>query len=118
MDVDNVFGAIGVIILACGLYCFYAYYKMVKTGEPSDVILLSKGDATRACKDKPAFMAKAKPLVLMLSAVTTLYGIIDVVNSYVTPMAMVDTVAGIIFFIVLIIYMVQTQKIKRQYYNI
>lgn len=113
---DNMFGAIGVIILACGLYCFYSYFKMKKTGVPSDVILLSKDEANRPCKDKAAFMAKTSPLVLMLSVVTTVYGIIDVVNSYVFEMSIVDTVAGVIFFIVLIVYMVQTQKIKRAYY--
>lgn len=110
------FGAIGVIILACGLYCFYALFKMKKTGEPSDVILLSKSDVNKHCKDKAAFMAKSIPMVLMLAAVTTAYGVIDVINSYVYKMEMVDLIAGIIFFIVLIVYMVKTQKYKKEYY--
>lgn len=113
---NNMFGAVGVIILACGLYCFYAFIKMKQTGEPSDVILLSKNDANRPCKDKAAFMAKAQPLVLMLASVTTLYGIIDVVHNYVYPLEVVDMVAGILFFVMLIFYMVKTQKLKSEYY--
>lgn len=113
---DNMFGAIGVIILACGIYCFYAFIKMKRTGEPSDVILLNKNDANRPCKDKAAFMAKTSPLVLMLAVFTTLYGAVDVVHSYVYAMDVVDMVLGIVFFIVLIVYMVLTQKYKREYY--
>ena len=45
----NLDGLFGIVAVACGLYCFYAYYMMKKTGEINTTILLSKDMNVKKC---------------------------------------------------------------------
>lgn len=110
------FGAISILIFGCGIYCLYAYVKMKKDGHINDVLLLGKNFSEHNCKDKEAYMKKAVPAVLIFGIVTTLYGVIDAVHFYVTPIQTLDWIAMAVFFIVLIWFMVYTTKLKSKYF--
>ena len=103
-NMDSIWGFIGVIVLACGVYAIYAYIKMKTTGEINASLLLGKDYIYKKCKDKDAFTKKAGPALLGFGIVALVYGVIDVIHCYVYSMEIVDTVA------------VYTTKLKREYF--
>ncbi|GAA0799001.1 hypothetical protein DWX43_14695 [Clostridium sp. AF19-22AC] len=113
---DSMFGAISILILCCGVYSLYAWAKMKKDGHINEVLLLGKNFTERDCKDKSAYMQKAVPAVLVLGVITTLYGAIDAIHFYVTPVRILDLIAMAVFFVVLIWFMVYTTKLKNKYF--
>ena len=115
-NMDSIWGFIGVIVLACGVYAIYAYIKMKTTGEINASLLLGKDYIYKKCKDKDAFTKKAGPALLGFGIVALVYGVIDVIHCYVYSMEIVDTVGMVVFFIVLVWFAVYTSKIKREYF--
>ena len=115
-NMDSVWGIIGIIVLACGLYAIYAFIKMKTTGEINASLLLGKEYTYKKCKNKEAYVRKAGPALLVFGIVALVYGIIDVVHCYVSPMDIVDTAGMIIFFVVLVAFAVYTTKIKKEYF--
>ncbi|MBU3876064.1 hypothetical protein HGO97_009600 [Faecalicatena sp. AGMB00832] len=113
---DSMFGAISILILCCGIYCLYAYLKMKKDGHINEVLLLGKNFSEHNCKDKKAYMEKAVPAVLIFGIVTTLYGAIDAIHFYVTPIQILDYIAMAVFFVALVWFMVYTTKLKNKYF--
>lgn len=113
---DGMFGIISIIILCCGVYCLYAWMKMKKDGHINEVLLLGKNYSEKDCKNKAAYMQKAVPAVLVFGILTTLYGIIDVIHSYVTRINLLDTIAMVVFFLAIVWFMVYTTKLKNKYF--
>lgn len=113
---DSIFGFVSIIILGCGIYSLYAYIKMKKDGHINVTLLLGKGYMEYQCKNKEEFMAKALPAVLLFGIVSMIYGIIDTIHYYVMPMGIADTIAMVVFLVVLVGYMVYTSKLKKQYF--
>ena len=115
-NMDSIWGFIGVIVFACGVYALYAFIKMKMTGEINATLLLGKDYIYKKCKNKDAFIKKAGPALLVFGIVALVYGAIDVINCYVYSMEIVDTVGMIVFFIVLVAFAVYTTKLKREYF--
>lgn len=115
-NMDSIWGIIGIIVLACGLYAIYAFIKMKTTGEINASLLLGKEYTYKKCKNKEAYVKKAGPALLVFGIVALVYGIIDVVHCYVYPMGVADTVGMVIFFVVLVAFAVYTTKIKKEYF--
>ncbi len=115
-NMDSVWGIIGIIVLACGLYAIYAFIKMKTTGEINASLLLGKEYTYKKCKNKEAYVKKAGPALLVFGIVALVYGVIDVVHCYVYPMGVVDTAGMIVFFVVLVAFAVYTTKIKKEYF--
>jgi hypothetical protein len=113
---DNMFGAISILILGCGIYSLYAYVTMKQSGHINEILLLGKSYTEQMCKDKEAFNRKALPAVLIFGIVTSIYGAIDAVHYYVTPMVIPDMIAMVAFVVVLIWYMVYTAKLKKEFF--
>ena len=91
-NMNSVWGFIGIIVFACGVYAIYSYIKMKKDGEINASILLGKDFMYKKCKDKEAYIKKVGPALLGFGFVAIVYGILDVIHCYVYPMAAVDTV--------------------------
>lgn len=81
-DMGSIFGFIGV---ACGLYIFYAVFKMKTAGEINETILVPKNKDVRKCRDKAAYIGEAVPKMCVLGAVVLLYGCVDLYSSFVQP---------------------------------
>ncbi|TCS79753.1 hypothetical protein EDD59_1076 [Muricomes intestini] len=113
---DDMFGAISILVLGAGIYIIYAYMQMKQTGHINEVLLLGKGFTEQMCKDKKEFIQKALPTVLILGIVTIFYGAVDAIHYFVTPVTVLDLIAMAAFVVVLIWYMVYTTKLKKRYF--
>lgn len=114
---DSIFGFIGVLVLFCGLYGIYAYVKMKKGGPINEALLLGKSYVEYKCKDREEFLTKALPAVLIFSITAVVYGIIDAIHCFVTPIAVADYVGMFLFLAVLVWYMVYTTKLKKEFFR-
>lgn len=115
-EMNDLFGFVSIIVTGCGIYALYAYVMMRKNGTINEVLLLGKNYTERMCKDKEGFLKKALPAVLAFAAAAILYGVVDVIHCYVTPLKIIDPVCGVIFMAVLVWYMVYTTKLKKEYF--
>lgn len=119
MDVENMnsmWGIIGIIVCACGVYSLYWFYKMKTTGEINATMLLGKEFLYKKCKNKEEYIRKVSPALLGFGLVALIYGVLDVIHCYAYPMPLVDTAGMVIFFIVLVAFAVYTTKLKRKYF--
>lgn len=115
-NTDSIWGFIGIVVFACGIYALYSYIKMKKDGEINASILLGKDYMYKKCKNKEEYIHKAGPALLAFGMVSLIYGALDIIHCYVYQMAVVDTVGMIIFFIVLVWFAVYTAKLKNKYF--
>ncbi|HIZ74617.1 MAG TPA: hypothetical protein H9723_05135 [Candidatus Mediterraneibacter stercoravium] len=113
---DGIWGIIGIILFFCGLYSFYAYIKMKKSGEINTTLLLGKDYADRKCRNKEAYIKKAGPALLVFGGVSLAAGVIDIVHYYVHRIVIADTAAMIIFIVVIFWFASYTTKLKKEYY--
>lgn len=109
-------GFIGIFVLCCGIYALYSFVIMKVKGEINASILLGKDYTYKKCKDKEAYIAKTAPALFAFGLVSVIYGVIDVIHCYVHTMTIVDTVAMIIFLIVLIWFGAYTRNLRNRYY--
>lgn len=114
---DSIFGFIGILVLFCGLYGIYAYVKMKKGGPINEALLLGKSYVEYKCKDREGFLAKALPAVLIFSITAVVYGVIDAIHCFVTPIAIADYIGMFLFLAVLVWYMVYTTKLKKEFFR-
>lgn len=118
MEMDSIWGVVGIFVIFCGLYALYSFVKMKMSGEIQATLILGKECTEDRCRDKEAFVKKVSPAVLVFGLVTTVYGIVDLIHCYVMPMAIVDTCGMAIFFIVLIWFAVYTTRLKKEYFRL
>ncbi len=115
-NMNSVWGFIGIIVFACGIYAVYSYIKMKKDGEINASILLGKDSMYKTCKDKEGYIKKAGPALLAFGLVALIYGILDIIHCYVYPMAVADTAGMIVFFVVLVWFAVYTARLRNKYF--
>ena len=115
-NMNSVWGFIGVIVFACGIYAIYSFIKMRSTGDINASLLLGKDYTYKKCKNKDAYIQKAGPALLVFGLVAFVYGIIDIIHCYVYPMATADMVGMIVFFVVLVWFAVYTTKLEKEYF--
>lgn len=112
----DLFGIFSVVIFGCGLYGIYAYLEMRRNGHINTVLLLGKGYTEQMCKNKEEYMQRALPAVLIFGVVTTVYGAVDIVNTFLVPIPVVEMVGMGIFLGVLFWFMYYTVKLKNRYF--
>lgn len=115
-NMDSIWGFIGIVVFACGVYAVYSFIKMRATGEINASLLLGKDSMYKTCKNKEEYIQKAGPALLIFGIAAVAYGALDIVHCYVYPMTVADTVGMVVFFIVLVWFAVYTAKLKREYY--
>ena len=115
-NMNSIWGFIGIIVFACGIYAVYSYIKMKKDGEINASILLGKEYMYKTCKDKEEYVKKAGPALLVFGLVSIVYGILDLIHCYVHPMTVVDTVGMIVFFAALVWFAVYTARLRNKYF--
>lgn len=79
---DNMFIFMDILVAGCGVYVLYAYYVMRMKGEVKEKLLLSEGTKISKCKDKDAYIRFMLPRLLFFGIVTTIGGVIGILNSY------------------------------------
>ena len=99
------------LFAGAGLYALYAYYLLKTKGEITTSILMSKDVDIRKCKDIEGYKVFVSPKILIFGAAALLYGILGLVNSYVSPVpGVLYTAAMVLFFVILIWFAFQTKK--------
>lgn len=112
----NLDGLFGIVAVACGLYCFYAYYMMKKTGEINTTILLSKDMNVKKCKDKDAYLREAMPMVLVLGIASVFYGAVSLFESYVMTIKYMLPISIVLFGVAIVWFAVVTTKARKKYF--
>ena len=108
---DNVWSIMDLLFAGAGLYALYAYYLLKTKGEITTSILMSKDVDIRKCKDIEGYKVFVAPKILIFGAAALLYGILGLVNSYVSPVpGVLYTAAMVLFFVMLIWLAFQTKK--------
>lgn len=109
-------GILGLLALACGLYCLYACYLLKVKREICTSVLLSKDMNVKNCKDLKGYCEEAVKPLLLLGIVITLYGGVDVFNTYVGGADVLFLIMLIILLPTLILYAVMIKKINKKYF--
>ena len=108
---DNVWSIMELLFAGAGLYAIYAYYLLKTKGEITTSILMSKDVDIRKCKDIEGYKAFVAPKILIFGIAALLYGILGLVNSYVSPIpGALYASAMVLFFAVLVWFAFQTRK--------
>lgn len=113
---NSFYSVIDIIVLGCGLYCLYSAYKMKTKGDISSTILFSNTADAVKCKDKAGYIAYIFPKMALFGAVTTIYGITGLVNSYVMNLGLGQLIVMAVFFVVLIWFAVETKRAYRKFF--
>lgn len=110
-------GIIGLIGLVCGLYVFYALYRMKSDGKIPASVLLPRDTNPEKCKDKKAYIREVTPRMAVLGASAVLYGAVDLYNSYVGEIAQVLFWAVLILVLAVLVWFgITVKKINQKYY--
>ena len=109
---EDMFGALSLLIFGCGIYGLYAYVKMKKDGHINEILLLGKGITEQMCSNKEEFIQKALPAVLVFGIFTTLYGAVDAIHYFIFPMKVLDLIAGCISYCTDLVYGIYNQAEK------
>ena len=107
---------VGVVVFICGLYCIYAAIMMKTKGEINQAILLGKDYQFKKCKDKEGYIKEMFPHLCLFAVITTLSGLADMINSFVTDIFTINIIMIIIFVVELLLFSRMSLKLKRKYY--
>ena len=108
---DNVWSIMDLLFAGAGLYALYAYYLLKARGEITTSILMSKDVDIRKCKDIDGYKRFVAPKILIFGTAALLYGILGLVNSYVSPVpGALYAAAMVVFFVILVWFALQTKK--------
>lgn len=110
-------GLLGLFALGCGLYCLYGVYMLRFKNEINRSVLLPKDVNVKKCKDVKGYCKEAQPPLLLLGIVTTVYGGIDLYNTYVGGADKLFIIMLILLIPALIIYAVMIKKINEKYFG-
>ena len=123
MDTTSTFLLLDVIALACGLYCFYTWIrlliekKLFKNG-----ILVPKEKQPEDCLDEEGYIRHVKPRLAILAFVTTIYGALQIVHSNVVELPFMVGARSFIplgvVLAVLIWYAIDNGKANREYFGL
>ncbi len=113
---EDITGWVGIVVFACGIYCLYAAAMMKVKGEINQNVLLGREYQLKKCKDKDAYIKEMFPHLCLFAIVTTLSGLVDMINSFVTDIFYINIIIMIIFIIELIVFSRMSLKLKKKYY--
>ena len=119
---SSMFLMLDLVSLGCGLYCLYTWIRLIvekrlfKNG-----LLIPKDKTAEDCLDEAGFIAYMKPRLAVLSIVTMLYGVLQLLNDSVlqTPLLNLwQTLAllGVVL-AVLVWYAIASSKANREYFG-
>ena len=82
MNNSSMFLMLDLIALACGAYCFYTWFRLA-TGKKlfKNGLLIPKELSPEDCLDEEGYIQYISPRLFVLAIVTTLYGLMQVLQS-------------------------------------
>jgi len=109
-------GIFGFITLACGLYCFYASYLVKQTKQIKKSIFFTKDLENKRCKDKAGYIEESVRLMLVVGSATLVYGVCDLLNTYVLELGYWFLALLVLFLGVLIWAIITSKKMNAKYF--
>lgn len=113
----SIWGILGIIVLGCGLYGLRGFSEIKRGGQPKLSMLIGQEYETAKPEVREEFLQKIAPVLLAFSLGSTVYGVVDFIHCYVYSMLIADTAACILFFVVLIVFVLFTSKLRRSYFG-
>ena len=69
------------IVLFCGVYCFFAWYKMRDGKIPERFPLLNKEYDPKKCLDEDYYVSYVRPRLLIFAILITVFGLFSVLDT-------------------------------------
>lgn len=113
---QNMGGIFGILGVGCGLYIFYALYKLKSTGDITSSILLPKDVNPKTCKDKDGYIKAVAPKMAILGISTIIYGLMDLCETFVMSTGNFFWIVLVLVFVVLIWFSVTVFKLNKTYF--
>ena len=116
MPMESMFMIVDFLVLGCGVYVLYGWLQLRKAGHLIDNKLIYPNGCTAAnCKEPEAFYAYMMPRFLLLGILTTLDGIVTVVNDFLPfmPSAASLTLNGLFFAFIVYFAVIISRSYKR-----
>lgn len=108
---DSVWSIMDIIFTGAGIYALYAYVLLKTKGEITTSILMNKDVDIRKCKDIEGYKRFVAPKMLIFGIAAVLYGVLGLVNTYVSPVPQTFYFGAMgVFFVILIWFAFQTKK--------
>ena len=114
---SSIWGIISIVVLACGLYGLHGFTVLKKGGMPNLSMLMGQEYEKAKPEVREEFLQKSAPILLLFSLACTVYGIVDFEHCYVYSIPIADTTAGILFFVILLVFVIFTSKMRRKYFD-
>ena len=118
MDTTSMDAIFGLFALGCGLYCLYEYYLLKVKKKINDSILLPKGTNIKKCKDLEGYCKVAGRPLLALGLVTTLYGAVDLYNTYIGDVQILFSILLVLLVITVVVFAILIRRYNREYFDI
>lgn len=109
-------GIFGFITIACGLYCFYACYQMKYTKQIKKSIFFTKDLENKQCKNKAGYITESTRLMIIMGCGTIVYGIFDLLNTYILGLGNWFFVMLAIFLGMLVWVVFTSKKMNEKYF--
>ena len=107
----------GIFSMGCGIYCLYSFYMLKFKNQIANKILLPNDIDVKKCKDVEGYCKEAGFPLLLLGAVTTLYGASDIYHTRMGGSDILFLIMMAVLFITLVVFVVLIRKINKKYFG-
>ena len=116
MDTSQMFGFMDYIVLGCGVYGVYSWYKKKKKNEIKKAFLLGGDNTPEDCTDVAGFADMIGIKLLIASIGMLVFGSLSLYNTYVQDLGAILWVGMILFLGILVWYCVMLRKAHLKYF--
>lgn len=106
----------GIVGIGAGIYCIYGYLLMVRRHQIPKGIMLPKDEDPKRCKDVEAYIKMTSAQLLLVGILLAVYGVLELINTYVASIAIPVFVAIVLVMAALIWFAVRTKKANTTYF--
>lgn len=113
---NSAYSLMDIIIVLSGIYILYNFYLLKFKGEIKESLLLPKDIPVKKCKDKAGYIAEMSPKVLILGIVTTICGLLGVVETQMQLLGNGYLIVMAVLLAVIIWFVLASRKALKKYW--
>lgn len=107
----------GILMLVCGLYCLYNFYKVRVKRNLDGYVLLPKDTNVDKMENKDAFIGKTSIPLLILGIVVTVSGAVDLYATRTGSLQRLDQILYVVSVIVIVWFLFMTRRWNREFFG-